>query len=223
MSLRSGLLAACLALAAAAPLRADDVIFTFYGEVTNVHHGLDSSGIQEGDSFVLTLDFTPGGPTPAFGYCLAPGTDPVSPKSFATITPGATQSPPFVDTLFSDPGGYSQTCTASMALNRNTLTYSMRDQATGVWGSVTVGADFPAAWFANPADPLPGNVSTIGFAAAGSMHFNLIKGGVDLSGNITRGEVGRSEFLPNPAPAPEPASLALVLAAGPAILRRRRA
>jgi hypothetical protein len=108
----------------------------------------------------------------------------------------------------------------------DSLNFVATDQGYGVSGSASVSSAFPAAWFADTRNPLPGNQNAVTFSALG--HFDYFYGlsGPSVSGNITGGSV---QILNNSAAAfpvaslvPEPASLALFLPLALLGLRRRK-
>jgi hypothetical protein len=219
-------LAAALALAITAPLHAENVTFTFYGQVTDIPVPFQPlTNFHAGDPFALTLEYTPSGPSPAYGYYLTPGTIAVSPETVShPIAPYTGLGPPYADTYFADPTGYRMYCYSSATLSNNVFSFAMLDEDAGPWGSVNVGSDFPAAWFAHPADPLPGGVNTLPFAATGTLYFNFLNAsGVNLTGAITSASVSSSAIASSGMQAvPEPASLFALLFAVPALLRRRQ-
>jgi hypothetical protein len=209
--------AAALALTAA-PLHAASVLFTFQGQITSVASvAANQTSFQVGDRFTLVLDFTPGGPTPAFGYFLGAGNAAVNPESLTTpVAPYGGIGPPYGDTLFQNPEQYRLYCEASLSLVASVLSFKMRDEDTGPSGSVEVGADFPTDWFSHMSDPLPNGTDQQVFSAHGTLNFNFLNtGGIDLKGDITSAEISTA------APLPSALLTGLVGMVGVVVLRRR--
>jgi hypothetical protein len=216
----SKLMVGCSALllaSTASALRAQDVEFTFYGQITQIQpYAQAESHFQAGDPFVLVLDYTPSGPSPAYGYYLSGGTQAVSPRSIlnGSIAPYRGLGPPYGDTDFKDPLEYRMYCYAYATLTNDFLSFGMMDQDTGPWGSVTVGSDFPTQWYSDIVNSVPHDADSFPFAASGQLSFNFMNaGGANLSGSITSGVVANH--------APEPATL-LVFVLGAGLLFRRR-
>jgi hypothetical protein len=241
-------LAACFAVAVAAvtsPLHADDVIFTFRGQITQIPAPTTTT-FQVGDPFVLYLDFTPGGATPALGYYLTSGKRNGSVQGVhnALVNNGVTSystgtAPPYFDNYFanfSDPFGYQMYCYTYMNYSLGTLSFGMFDEDAGPWGSLAVNSQFPGTWLSNMSNPLPGNATSINFAASGPLYldYNNIPG-ADLTGAVTSVTISRlhtngnktyADLAPlafSATAAPEPASLALLTLGAAVLLTRRRA
>ncbi len=240
-------LACVAALAGAAvTVRANDIVFTFRGEVTGVAHP-DTTDFQVGDAFTVALDFTPDGPTPALGYYVNAGARSGSAQGIHNYlrhgestwwTPG--QGPPYWDNFFanfSDPWGYQKYCYSYATLTDGVLSFGMFDEGVGPWGWATVGPEFPSSWIGDMRSPLPGGVDRISFAASGSFFLNYMNvGGANLTGTITGGSVeclrqlgydhdgsdgsGGADIVPDPVP--EPATAAWLAAGVAGLLWRRR-
>jgi hypothetical protein len=205
--------------------RAENVTLNFYGQITQIQPGLETqTNAKVGDSFVLALEFTPSGPTPALGYYLAGGTQAISPETVTSrIAPYTGMGLPYADTYFKDPAGYRMYCQAYARLSNSLLSFAMLDESVGAWGSVAVGQDFPSDWFSNWGNPLPNGATELPFTASGEMSFNFTNGGgANLKGDITSASVSREALAYAAAPVPEPASLAVLILGATALWRRRR-
>jgi hypothetical protein len=246
---RKFLMACCAAalVATGTSLRADDVMFTFRAQVTQVQYP-DTTSFQVGDPFVVSLDFTPNGITPALGFYVNEGKrngGDLGVHNFlrhgGVTSIGMFPEPPYWDNYFAnfdDPMGFQMYCHASVTCAGGTLYFGMFDESSGPWGALHVGPEFPGAWLSDMSNPLPGDVDSISFSASGPLYFNYLNaGGANLTGAVTGGTVTRLKTLGydkdasgnlvvaalSASPVPEPSSLACVLAGVAALLSRRRA
>jgi hypothetical protein len=207
-----------LSARADSPAPNDLVSFVFTGTISACNEQFIPSTItpQTGDPFVLSLTFW--------------RSDAPYNKSTVGFGPDNTHRGAYAEYLLINNtyyfGGQDFTSfDAHSALSlSDSLNFTATDQGYGVVGNASVSAAFPADWFADLRNPLPGNLSAVNFAALG--HFDYFYGNTlpSVSGNITAGSV---QLLTNsaaafPASVPEPASLALFLPLALLSLRRRK-
>jgi hypothetical protein len=189
---RRGLFWVCVAAVLAlggSTAQAGSVLFAFHGNISSLEStAVGLTSFKVGDAFTLVLDYTPGGPSPCYGFYLGAGSAFVNPESLSSIS--GTSGAAFWDTDFKSATEYQMYCRSDISLTDSVLCFLMQDEGIGPSGSVTVGATFPKEWMSDMSDPLPGGAFCVHFTATGQMDFDLAGlSETEMFGDITCGEV----------------------------------